>query len=202
MLQAEFSEGCIHFSASYHLNKAYSTELFLSHEYLGVKNLNTLASSDLLLLIAGRAHVYTLLRQLTLHPLSLLIHTFPFKLLAFFPICRFLASRADLFHWRKEQGVGPVLMQEFAEELHTAFLCKLLTQRIHPFLKVCFGNNVLKSCLDLKSFKCRGCKQYPEIWNGTRCCSVQWPGIKATWLRGASRGQVVCALPCSKLSSS
>lgn len=40
--------------------KKYTAPKCVSHEYLGVKDINTLASSDLLLLIAGRACVYTL----------------------------------------------------------------------------------------------------------------------------------------------
>lgn len=61
---------------------------------------------------------------------------------------------------------------------------------------------MLKICLDIKSFKCRGCNQHPEIWNWARQCSAQCPGKKSAWLRGACRGQVVSALSCSKLSSS
>lgn len=92
-------------------------------------------------------------------------------------------------------------MQEFPEELHTAFPLQNAHLICPPFSALFFGKNVLKICLDLKSFRCRGCNQHPEIWNGTRQCSVQWPGKKSTWLRGACRGQVVSALPCSKPSS-
>lgn len=82
------------------------------------------------------------------------------------------------------------------------FLCKMFTHPIHSFPKVSFGNNVFNSYLDLKCLKCRGCEHCPGVWNKAKRpgIKVQWPGIKAMWLRGACRGQAIHVWPCSNLS--
>lgn len=155
-----------------------------------VKDPSTSASSDLLY-VAG--HVNAFLRQLTLWLLSLLMSAFLFKLFAFFPfvstwqIEQVYSTANARISWRVAHSFSST---HCSFNLSTLF-CKFALEKM--------GFNI---CVDIKSFKCKGCNQHPEIWNGTRQCSVRWPGKQSAWLRGAWRGQLASALPCSKLSFS
>lgn len=188
-LQAVSSVG-IHFSVLHHLNKICYAELLLRHEYLGwkIRVLQPIQTccmwQDMLMHFWGSW-------RCDFSPFSCLpfylncLHFFPF--VSTWQIEQVYSTANARISWRVAHSFSST---HCSFNLSTLF-CKFALEKM--------GFNI---CVDIKSFKCKGCNQHPEIWNGTRQCSVWWPGKQSAWLRGAWRGQVASALPCSKLSFS
>lgn len=137
--------------------------------------------------------VNTFLRQLTLWPFSLLISTFPFKLFTFSP---FVGT------WYVEQPYSTANAR-ISWRVARSFSSANCSLNLSPlFWRFALERMCLKSAWISRASNTEGVTSVQKSEMETDTALSSDLEKKSAWLRGACRGQVVYALPCSKLSSS